>query len=60
LRRLPVHSPNIEKQRAIVGRLELISTEIRRLAALYQQKLTALDELKKSLLARAFAGELTS
>ena len=60
LRRLPVHAPNIDKQRAIVGRLELISTDTQRLAALYQQKLTALDELKKSLLARAFAGELTS
>ena len=27
LRRLPVHAPNIDKQRAIVGRLELISTD---------------------------------
>jgi type I restriction enzyme, S subunit len=60
LRRLPVHAPNIDEQRVIVGCLEPISTEIRRLAALYQQKLTALNELKKSVLARAFAGELTS
>ena len=32
--------------------------ETQRLEAVYQQKLTALDELKKSLLYRAFNGDL--
>ncbi len=32
--------------------------EARRLESLYQQKLTALDDLKKSLLHQAFSGRL--
>ena len=36
----------------------LLSAETTRLAAIYQQKLAALEALKKSLPLRAFAGEL--
>jgi type I restriction enzyme, S subunit len=56
--RMPI--PALREQVAIANRLDSIRDQSERLAALYQQKLTALDELKKSLLARAFAGELTS
>ena len=34
------------------------AAETQRLESLYQRKLTALDELKKSLLAQAFSGAL--
>ena len=34
------------------------SSETQRLESLYQRKLAALDELKKSLLHRAFSGQL--
>ncbi len=39
-------------------KLDAFSEETKRLEAIYQQKLTALDELKKSLLHRAFNGDL--
>ena len=39
-------------------KLEELSAETQRLKSLYQQKLTALDDLKKSLLHQAFSGQL--
>jgi len=38
--------------------LDGLSAETQRLESLYQRKLAALDELKKSLLHRAFNGDL--
>jgi type I restriction enzyme S subunit len=35
-----------------------MTDETNRLTALYRQKLTALDDLKKSLLHQAFSGQL--
>lgn len=52
--------PSLATQQVLASQLDSLLLETERLASLYQQKLTALDELKKSLLARAFAGELTS
>jgi type I restriction enzyme S subunit len=48
----------ISEQEAIVGILDTLSAEISSLASIYQQKLADLDELKKSILEKAFAGEL--
>jgi type I restriction enzyme S subunit len=45
-------------QRAIVSRLDDLREETQYLESLYQQKLAALDALKKSLLHKAFDGEL--
>ena len=53
---LPV--PPKEIQRAIVKRVEYLSAETQRLTELYERKLVALDELKKTLLQQAFNGEL--
>jgi len=50
--------PPLAEQRAIVGRLEALSAETNRLEEIYQSKLEALEELKKSVLQKAFAGEL--
>ncbi len=47
-----------EKQKEIIQNLLSIEMECRKLAVLYQQKLAALDELKKSLLHQAFSGQL--
>ena len=58
LRLLPVGIPSVAEQREIVSELESVHQETQRLESLYQRKLAALDELKKSLLHRAFAGEL--
>jgi len=41
-----------------MGILVALSTETKKLEAIYKQKLADLDELKKSVLKRAFSGEL--
>lgn len=56
---LPVSLPSVVRQREIVDELDALAAETQRLEAIYQQKLVALNELKKSLLHRAFNGELT-
>jgi type I restriction enzyme, S subunit len=48
----------LAEQAAIVSLLDTIHGETQRLESVYQQKLTSLDELKKSLLSRAFSGAL--
>ena len=55
---LRVPYPSISRQRSLVARLESLSTETQRLESIYQQKLAALDALKKSLLDQAFTGLL--
>jgi type I restriction enzyme S subunit len=50
--------PSIAQQRKIVTKLDALSEEVQRLEAIYQQKLTALADLKKSLLHQAFSGQL--
>ena len=53
---IPIHS--IKQQQAIVQKIDALSTETKKLEAIYQQKLNDLEELKKSVLQKAFAGEL--
>jgi type I restriction enzyme S subunit len=50
--------PIIEVQKRIIKKLDELSAETQYLEALYQRKIELLDELKKSLLQQAFAGEL--
>lgn len=50
--------PNRAEQDAAVERLDALAAETQNLARLYEQKLAALAELKKSLLHQAFSGEL--
>jgi type I restriction enzyme S subunit len=55
---LPVPRPPIPKQIEIVAMLDASREETQRLESLYQQKLAALEALKKSLLNEAFSGQL--
>jgi type I restriction enzyme S subunit len=55
---LTIPFPVIPEQKALVARLESISEETQRLESIYQQKLAALEALKKSLLHQAFSGQL--
>jgi len=55
---LVIPLPSRAVQIRIVDQLEAINAETQRLESLYRRKLAALDELKKSLLHRAFDGEL--
>ena len=57
--KMPIAFPaSISEQRRIISNLEGFGIETQRLESRYQQKLAALDELKKSLLNRAFSGQL--
>jgi len=58
LRSFPIYLPPLEIQMKVVSDLEELSAETQRLESLYQSKLDALDELKKSLLHQAFSGNL--
>lgn len=49
---------SISEQHIIVCRLKDLREETERLESIYKQKLAALEELKKSLLHKAFTGEL--
>ena len=50
----------LKKQKELVESISVIEAETLRLEMIYQQKLTALAELKQSLLQKAFSGELTA
>ena len=51
--------PPLAQQQAIVQKLDALSAETKKLEAIYKQKLADLDELKKSVLNKAFNGQLT-
>jgi type I restriction enzyme S subunit len=50
--------PKVQDQKRIAENLDQIANETIRLESIYRQKLTALDDLKKSLLHQAFSGQL--
>ena len=56
---LNISLPPIKEQKIIVKNINNIEEQITNIQAYYQQKLNDLDELKQSLLQKAFAGELT-
>ena len=60
LNSIPVPFPEIDIQREVVQKLDDLSVKTKELGVIYRQKLTALAELKQSLLQKAFSGELTS
>ncbi|NEN25227.1 hypothetical protein G3O08_17155 [Cryomorpha ignava] len=49
---------SLKTQQTIVQKLDALNTETKKLEAIYQQKINDLEELKKSILQKAFAGEL--
>jgi len=49
---------SVKEQSRIVANIDSIISETKRLEAIYQKKINALEELKKSILQRAFNGEL--
>jgi type I restriction enzyme S subunit len=55
---LLVPTPPLSEQRKIVAELDNLRNETCRLEPIYQQKLTALNALKKSLLDQAFSAKL--
>ena len=51
-------SKSLAEQKSIVKKLDALSAETKKLEAIYTKKLANLEELKKSVLKKAFAGEL--
>ncbi len=60
LKNLPIPSPSLKEQQIIVQKLEALNAETKKLEAIYQQKINDLEELKKSILHKAFSGELNT
>lgn len=52
--------PPLAEQRRVAGNLEVLREQSQNLANIYERKREALEALKKSLLHRAFSGELTA
>ncbi|MEP6951939.1 MAG: restriction endonuclease subunit S [Ginsengibacter sp.] len=50
---------SIKEQQKIISQLNTLSTETKKLETIYQQKLNELEALKKSILQKAFSGELS-
>lgn len=50
--------PSLTEQKAIVAKLDALSAETKKLEGIYKKKLADLEELKKSVLKKAFEGEL--
>jgi len=54
----PVPAPPLSEQRMVIEQLNPLEVETQHLTHLYERKLAALEELKKTLLHQAFNGEL--
>jgi len=56
----PIQVPSIKKQQQIVSKLDKLRAETERMETIYRKKIADLHELKKSILQKAFAGELNT
>ena len=54
----PLYVPSISTQKLIISKLDALSEQTKKLEGVYKQKLVDLGELKKSVLNKAFKGEL--
>lgn len=57
---LAIPLPKLSEQKEIVKNIKSFSTETKKLEVIYTQKIADLEEMKKSLLQKAFNGELIS
>ena len=60
IKSLPLPLPSLFEQKDIVTNLNKLSAETKLIEAIYQQKMTALAELKQCILQKAFSGKLTA
>ena len=58
IKKYEIPLPPLAEQKQIVKQLDAVSTETKKLETIYQRKITCLDELKKSILQKAFNGDL--
>lgn len=60
LKSYPINIPNISEQLSFGNYFRELESEIKKLEKIYNKKLFNIDELKKSILQKAFSGELTT
>jgi len=61
LKRIRIAFPNaLDEQEKIVQKLNTLSIETKKLEAIYTQKIAELEEMKKSVLQKAFSGQLNT
>jgi type I restriction enzyme S subunit len=58
LKKIKMYFPNLDEQQRIINILDELTDQTKSLQSIYQQKLNDLEELKKSILQKAFNGEL--
>lgn len=58
MREFKVPLPPLKEQQTIVRQLDTLRAETQKLEAVYQKKIDDLEDLKKSILQKAFSGEL--
>ncbi|MDC9565406.1 MULTISPECIES: restriction endonuclease subunit S [Pseudoalteromonas] len=59
VRSLQIPMPSLDGQHEVIKNLKILEKEIESLESLYMKKLTNIEELKKSILQKAFSGKLT-
>jgi len=59
VRSLQIPMPSLDGQHGVIKNLKILEKEIESLESLYMKKLTNIEELKKSILQKAFSGKLT-
>ena len=59
LSQIKINFPSLVEQKFIVQNINELDAETQRLEIIYRQKLAALNELKQSILQKAFTGQLT-
>ena len=61
LNTIPIPFPaSIKEQKKVVQKLDALSAESKKLEAIYIQKIANLEEMKKSILQKAFSGQLNT
>ncbi len=58
IKALKIPLPSLKEQQIIIQKLDALSIEVKKLEVIYQKKINDLEELKKSVLQKAFSGEL--
>lgn len=58
LRKIRISYPSVKEQKSLIKELDILLDKTQKLTSIYQQKIVDFDELKKSLLQKAFSGEL--
>ena len=59
IKEMPVELPSVDEQTELVARVVDIETRMKDVVAKYEAQKCDLDDIRQSLLQRAFAGELT-